>query len=116
METKITYELIGNKPYKVERTYDGDSLVNQVSNLALNDPNIKLLSLKRLSRDLLDNPLFRELNAYMGASPALKLILIDGILTLTEEEKLKKQLKRDLDEQILSQALYDLFVQKLGDL
>ncbi len=74
------------------------------------------ISLDNLVTGLIGTPLFRELNNYINVSPALKLFIGDGILTPDEMVKLKAQLELDRDDEILSVALYDYLVGKLGEL
>lgn len=79
-------------------------------------PKAIKISIDSLVKDLIGTPLFRELNNYINVSPALKLFIGDGILTPDEMVKLKAQLELDRDDQVLSVALYDYLVGKLGEL
>lgn len=109
----IKYIKEGDKIIKVVKTENGETIKYAVS---LEAENLIEISLNNLTEGLIGTPLFRELNNYINVSPALKLFIGDGILTPDEIVKLKAQLELDRDDQVLSVALHDYLVGKLGEL
>lgn len=66
------------------------------------------IDLKKCLFELLDTPLFNELNTYLKNYPVLMRFAQDGVLTQEEITKLAVHLELHLSDEIISQDLHDV--------
>lgn len=66
------------------------------------------IDLKKCLFELLDTPLFNELNTYLKNYPVLMRFAQDGVLTQEEITKLTVHLELHLADEIISQDLHDV--------